>query len=72
MSRVEKISYRDVEGKYYRKGARLEIDVYAHNDKIYLLEVKSLAEAGDVEWFEEKCEIFEWTCGRAVEDRRYK
>jgi len=28
VGRVEKISYKDIDGRYYRKGARLELDIY--------------------------------------------
>lgn len=30
-----------------------------HDNKVYFIEVKSLAEVEDIEWFEEKCDIFE-------------
>jgi len=45
--KVEKFIYTDVDGKYYRQGARLEMDVYIHDDKVYLIEVKSHAELDD-------------------------
>jgi len=59
ISRVEKISFKDTEGKYYRRGAKLELDIYAHNSKVFFIEVKSFVEPDDVEWFETRCEIFE-------------
>ncbi|MGC9149451.1 MAG: DUF3782 domain-containing protein [Sulfolobales archaeon] len=62
--RVEKITFKDIEGRYYRKGAKLEIDIYVHDNKAYFIEVKSLAEVEDIEWFEEKCHIFERILGR--------
>lgn len=63
-ARVEKISYKDIDGKYYRKGARLEIDIYVHDNITYFIEVKSLLELDDVEWFYERCEIFEKILGK--------
>ncbi len=30
-----------------------------HDNKAYFIEVKALAEVEDIEWFEEKCNIFE-------------
>jgi len=67
--KVEKISFKDVDGKYYRRGAKLELDIYAHDDKVYFMEVKSLVDVNDVEWFNLKCEIFEKILGRRP-DRR--
>ncbi len=69
VERVEKLRLKDVEGRYYRKGARLEIDIYAHNEKVYFIEVKSLVDIDDVEWFNMKCDIFENILGRKS-DRR--
>ncbi len=69
VKRVEKISFKDVEGKYYIKGAKLELDVYAHDDKVYFMEVKSLVSVDDVEWFNFKCGVFEKVLGRKP-DRR--
>ncbi|GAY25074.1 microtubule-binding protein [Desulfurococcaceae archaeon AG1] len=63
-ARVEKISYKDIDGRYYRKGARLEIDIYVHDNITYFIEVKSLLELDDVEWFYERCEIFEKILGK--------
>ncbi|MEL9940236.1 MAG: DUF3782 domain-containing protein [Ignisphaera sp.] len=62
--RVEKITIKDVNGVYYRKGAKLEMDIYVHDDKVFFIEVKSFADADDVEWFETRCEIFEKVLGR--------
>ncbi|MEM1597995.1 MAG: hypothetical protein QXP31_04760 [Pyrobaculum sp.] len=56
--KVEKVSFID-DGTYYRRGAKLELDVYVHDGVVYFIEVKAVAEAGDVEWFEERCRIFE-------------
>jgi hypothetical protein len=67
--KVEKISFKDVDGRYYRRGAKLELDIYAHDDKVYFMEVKSLVDVNDVEWFNLKCEIFEKILGRRP-DRR--
>ena len=62
--KVEKISYKDIDGRYYRKGARLEIDIYVHDNIVYFIEVKSLLEYDDVEWFYQKCDLFEKILGR--------
>jgi hypothetical protein len=67
--KVEKISFKDVDGRYYRRGAKLELDIYAHDDKVYFMEVKSLVDVNDIEWFNFKCEIFEKILGRRP-DRR--
>ena len=58
--KVEKFIYVDYDGKYTGKpGFKLEIDIYIHNEELYLLEVKSLVEEEDVYWFIQKCEIAE-------------
>ena len=62
--RIEKFTYVDVEGKYYRRGAKLEVDIYVHDEKVYLIEVKSHADYEDVEWFYEKTSIIEKIIGR--------
>jgi len=67
--KVEKLRLKDVDGRYLRRGARLEIDIYAHDDKVYFIEVKSLVEVNDVEWFNLRCDIFEKILGRRS-DRR--
>lgn len=57
--KVEKFIYVDYDGKYTGKpGFKLEIDIYIHNEELYLLEVRSLVEE-DVYWFIQKCEIAE-------------
>jgi len=65
--KVEKFIYTDVDGKYYRQGARLEIDVYIHDDKVYLIEVKSHAELDNVEWLFDKAAIVGKILGRKIE-----
>ncbi|MFP3191723.1 MAG: DUF3782 domain-containing protein [Thermoproteus sp.] len=65
--RVEKFVYTDVDGRFYRSGARIEVDVYIHDGKMYLVEVKSHAELEDVEWFYEKAGIVERILGRKAE-----
>jgi hypothetical protein len=65
--RVERFAYTDVDGRYYRPGARVEVDVYVHNDRVYLIEVKSRAELDDVEWFYTKAGIVERILGRRAE-----
>jgi len=62
--KVEKISYKDIDGRYYRKGAKLELDIYVHDTEVEFIEVKSYADVGDVEWFQTRCEVFERILGK--------
>ena len=65
--KVEKFKYVDREGRYLGKGAVIEVDIYIHDDKVYLLEVKSRTELEDVEWFSRKVKIVEEIIGRKAE-----
>jgi hypothetical protein len=65
--KVEKYVYTDFKGEYLARGARIEVDVYVHNEKVYLIEVKSHAEVDDVEWFYKKAQIVEKILGKAAE-----
>jgi hypothetical protein len=65
--KVEKYVYTDLKGEYLARGARIEVDVYVHNEKVYLIEVKSHAEVDDVEWFYKKAQIVEKILGKAAE-----
>jgi hypothetical protein len=65
--KVERFVYTDVDGRFYRRGARIEVDVYVHDERMYLVEVKSHAELDDVEWFYEKAGIVERILGRKAE-----
>jgi hypothetical protein len=65
--RVEKFEYIDRDGKFYKKGARIEVDMYIHDEKLYLIEVKSLVEYGDVEYFHDKAQIVEKILGRRAD-----
>lgn len=47
--KVEKISIKDVEGRYYRKDTKLELNIYVHNDRVFFIEVKPFADEDDVE-----------------------
>jgi len=49
--RVEKLT---LEGE---EGVRLEIDVYIHDGRAYLIEVKSRAELAHVEWFRHRARL---------------
>jgi len=62
--KIERFTYVDTDGKYYVKGSRIEFDIYIHNDKVYLVEVKSHADIEDVEWFYKRAEIYEKIRGR--------
>jgi hypothetical protein len=65
--KVEKFVYRDVEGRYLSRGALIEVDVYIHDGKTYIIEVKSHVELDDVEWFWQKAGIVERILGKAAE-----
>ncbi|AET32817.1 PD-(D/E)XK nuclease family protein [Pyrobaculum ferrireducens] len=65
--RVDKFVYTDVDGRFMRPGTRIEVDVYIHDGRTYLLEVKSHAELEDVEWFAEKAEAVEKILGRRAD-----
>jgi hypothetical protein len=65
--KVERFVYTDVDGRFYRRGARIEVDVYIHDEKMYLVEVKSHAELDHVEWFYDKTQIVERILGRRAE-----
>ena len=65
--KVEKFVYVDSEGKYYKKGARIEVDIYVHDERLYLIEVKSHAEYEDVEWFHDVSKIVEKVLGREAD-----
>jgi len=57
--KVEKFEYVDRDGKFYKKGARIELDVYVHNEKLYLMEIKAFAEYKDVEHFHDIAQVVE-------------
>jgi len=65
--KVEKFVYVDSEGKYYKRGARIEVDVYVHDERLYLIEVKSHAEYEDVEWFHDLSKIVEKVLGKGAD-----
>ncbi|AEA12620.1 hypothetical protein TUZN_1140 [Thermoproteus uzoniensis 768-20] len=65
--RVEKFVYTDVDGRYLKPGARIEVDVYIRDGRTYLLGVKSHAELEDVEWFAEKAQAAEKILGRKAD-----
>jgi hypothetical protein len=65
--KVERFVYTDVDGRFYRRGARIEVDVYIHDERMYLIEVKSHAELDHVEWFYDKTQIVERILGRKAE-----
>jgi hypothetical protein len=62
--KIEKFTYVDVDGRYYVKGSKIEFDIYMHNERIYLVEIKSHADAEDVEWLYKRAEIYEKIRGR--------
>jgi len=65
--KVERFVYTDVDGRFYRRGARIEVDVYIIDERMYLVEVKSHAELDHVEWFYDKTQIVEKILGRKAE-----
>jgi len=62
--KIGRFTYVDTDGRYYVKGSRIEFDIYVHNDRVYLVEVKSHADIEDVEWFYKRAEIYEKVRGR--------
>jgi hypothetical protein len=62
--RIERFVYEDREGRYYVKGSKIEFDIYVHDGKVYLIEVKSHADVEDVEWLYRRGEIYEKITGR--------
>jgi hypothetical protein len=62
--KIEKFMYVDVDGRYYVKGSKIEFDIYLHNARVYLVEVKSHADVEDVEWLYKRAEIYEKLTGR--------
>ena len=65
--RVERFEYIDYDGKFYKRKARIEVGVYVHDEKLYLIEVKSLAEYEDMEHFHDKARIVEKILGRRAD-----
>ncbi len=65
--KVEKFTYIDYDGKFYSKGARIELDFYIKDEKTYFLEVKSHASLRDVEWFKQVAKISERIMNRKAE-----
>ncbi|MCC6055629.1 MAG: DUF3782 domain-containing protein [Desulfurococcaceae archaeon] len=57
--KIERFAYVDSDGRYYVKGSKIEFDIYMHNDRIYLVEIKSHADVEDVEWLYKRAEIYE-------------
>jgi len=62
--KIERFTYVDVDGKYYVKGSKIEFDIYLHNARVYLVEIKSHADVEDVEWLYKRAEIYEKIRGR--------
>ena len=69
VDKIEKFTYVDLDGKFFEKGTKIEIDVYAHDQEAYLIEVKSLLEEDDVDWFNEKCKAASELIGKRVARR---
>ncbi|HIE23674.1 MAG TPA: DUF3782 domain-containing protein, partial [Candidatus Korarchaeota archaeon] len=66
--KVEKFRFKDVEGKYLRKGTIVDVDVLVRDEKLYVIEVKSRAERDHVEMLPEKASVVEKVLGRAVDE----
>jgi hypothetical protein len=62
--KIEKFTYEDIDGKYYVKGSKIEFDIYVHDKKVYLIEVKSHVDVEDVELLYKRGEIYEKITGR--------
>jgi hypothetical protein len=57
--KIERFAYVDSDGRYYVKGSKIEFDIYLHNARVYLVEIKSHADVEDVEWLYKRAEIYE-------------
>jgi hypothetical protein len=57
--KVEKFEYADRDGKFYKKGARIELNVYVHSEKLYLMEIEAFTEYKDVEHFHDIAQVVE-------------
>ncbi len=66
---VQRLQYVDVDGRYIARGAVIEIDIYVHDDELWLLEVKAYAEPDDVLWFHEKTRVAERILGKSATRR---
>ena len=66
---VQRLQYVDVDGRYIARGAVIEIDIYVHDDEVWLLEVKAYAEPDDVLWFHEKTRVAERILGKSATRR---
>lgn len=55
--------------KFFERGTKIEVDVYAHDQEAYLIEVKSMLEESNVDWFNEKCKAVSELIGRRVKGR---
>ena len=62
--KIERFVYEDRDGRYYVKGSKIEFNVYAHGEKVYLIEAKPSADVEDVEWLYKHGEIYEKITGR--------
>jgi hypothetical protein len=62
--KIERFTYVDSDGRYYVKDSKIEFDIYMHNERIYLVEIKSHADVEDVEWLYKRAEIYEKIAGR--------
>jgi len=62
--KIERFTYVDVDGRYYVKGSKIEFDIYLHNNRVYLVKIKSHADVEDVEWLYKRAEIYEKLTGR--------
>jgi len=65
--RVERFEYVDRDGRLYKKGSRIEMGVYIHDEKLYLIEVKAYAFYEDVEHFYNMAQIVEKIIGRKAD-----
>jgi len=67
IEKVERFICRDVDGRFYKKGAMIEVDIYLHDKVVYFIEVKAYIELDDVDWFHDKVGIVEKILGRKAD-----
>jgi hypothetical protein len=64
---IRRFEYVDLEGRYFGKGTRVEVDIYTSDKVLYLIEVKSHARVDDINWFYTKAKVVEEVMGRRAD-----
>ena len=64
---IKRFEYVDLEGRYFGRGTRVEVDIYTSDKVLYLIEVKSHARVDDINWFYTKAKVVEEVMGRRAD-----